>query len=501
MTTSKDRDPSLPAIPENSAAKLRSSDWNSEDADDREEQGLFERDNIAPVDDVEEGDVATGSKTTGVNAYPLRNDVGSNIVENGSSDADADDGDGDGSRVDPGPFYVQSAAGDSWELTWPIWHMLPRNDRRDIAAQHGMKSIGEFEEYMSLTRAVDESEGGVEGGASRVVPLASNVNIPESGGQAAHDNLAPRLDDVSDVSDGTWHPPFIGDDEGVDDDSSVSSSEETQPTSDTSSNPVNEAEDIDVENHLERIRLGGLPCSIPDEILHKCFAYLPIDDHASLALVSPHWSRFTRCESLYKILCQRIYLNQSKRKTLHASRFGNSYRKMLELRPRVRTGGGMYVLKYQEVRKIQRDMWTEIPVGAVLESVYYRYLYFFEDGRVMYALTPANPVEMIPRFSKMLLHGYGSKDKWGVWGRYQIKKDVVKIWVSQEWHDVCFQLKVIPSNSVLHYDMGNKGVCTTMQMEKHMSSKSGNFDENSYDLVVYDVPLNGYFRFLKDKRL
>jgi len=319
-----------------------------------------------------------------------------------------------------------------------------------------------------------------------------------SGGQTADDNLPPRLDDVS---DDTWHPPFIGDEEGEDDDSSVSSTEEEQPTSDTSSNPVDETEDIDVENHLERIRLGGLPCSIPDEILHKCFAYLPIDDHATLALVSPHWSRFTRCESLYKILCQRIYLNQSKRKTLHASRFGNSYRKMLELRPRVRTRGGMYVLKYQEVRKIQRDMWTEIPVGAILESVYYRYLYFFEDGRVMYALTPANPVEMIPRFSKMLLHGYGRKDKWGVWGRYQIKKDVVKIWVSQEWHDVCFQLKVIPSNAVLHYDMGDKGVCTTMQMEKHMSSKSGNFDENSYDLVVYDVPVNGYFRFLKDRRL
>ena len=50
------------------------------------------------------------------------------------------------------------------------------------------------------------------------------------------------------------------------------------------------------------------------------------------------------------------------------------------------------MLRYQKVRKIERDMWTEIPVGAILESVYYRYLYFFEDGRVMYALTHATPV-------------------------------------------------------------------------------------------------------------
>jgi F-box protein 9 len=57
----------------------------------------------------------------------------------------------------------------------------------------------------------------------------------------------------------------------------------------------------------------------------------------------------------------------------------------------------------------------------VLESVYFRYLYFFEDGRVMYALTHAGPHEMIPRFRRMLIHGYGSKDKWGVWGQYQLR--------------------------------------------------------------------------------
>ena len=175
---------------------------------------------------------------------------------------------------------------------------------------------------------------------------------------------------------------------------------------------------------------------------------------------------------------------------------------MLESRPRIRTGGGLYVLKYQEVRKIQRDMWTEIPVGAILESVYYRYLYFFEDGLVMYALTHATPVEMIPRFSRMLLHGYGSKDKWGVWGRYQIRKDEVRVWVSQGWHDVCFQLRVIPSNKFLHYDNGDRGMFTTIALEKHMYSIRGNFDEDeSRDLVQYDIPIHCYFRFLRDRRL
>ena len=169
--------------------------------------------------------------------------------------------------------------------------------------------------------------------------------------------------------------------------------------------------------------------------------------------------------------------------------------------PRVRTGGGIYVLKYSEVRKIQRDMWTEIPLGAVLESVYYRYLYFFEDGRCMYALTHATPVEMIPRLEKMQIHGYGSKDKWGVWGRYQIKKDTVRVWASHSWHDVCFQLKVIPSNKVLHYSTGDRGLYTTMMLEKHMSSPSGNFEDDSYDRVEYEIPDHCYFQYLRDRRL
>jgi hypothetical protein len=37
---------------------------------------------------------------------------------------------------------------EDWALTWPIWHMLSRQERKDIAQQHGYKTIGEFEEHM-----------------------------------------------------------------------------------------------------------------------------------------------------------------------------------------------------------------------------------------------------------------------------------------------------------------------------------------------------------------
>ena len=442
---------------------------DEEEADDLE-QRLYEADNIIEGDD-EEPTTKDNNATT--------------ITTTHTSNED-------GNR-----FFVQSATGGQWELTWPIWHLLPKNERRKIATQYGMKTIGEFEEYMSLTRAVDESEGAIGVMRSGVI-VSSAADLRDVADVSNND----ASNQVSNNQQSDWHSPFIGegDDDDDDDESSVSSLEGVVSGQEVELS-IDDFDYIDLEsNYLEILERGGLPCTLPDEILSKCFAFLPIDDHANLALVSPHWKKFTRCEELYKTLCMRIYLNQSKRKVLHVNKFGNSYRRMLELRPRVRTGG-LYVLQYKEVKKIQRDMWTEIPVGAVLESVYYRYLYFFEDGRVMYALTHAHPMEMIPRFHNMIIRGYGSKDKWGVWGKYQIKKDIVRIWASQSWHDVCFQMRVIPSNKELHYESGDKGVCTSMLFEKHMSSALGNFEDDSRDLVTYEVPQYLYFRFLRDRRL
>ena len=66
-----DRDPSLPAIPEKSEVKLRSSDWTDEDedAEDREEQGLFERDSIAAGNADGVGDSTGVLKTSGVGHF------------------------------------------------------------------------------------------------------------------------------------------------------------------------------------------------------------------------------------------------------------------------------------------------------------------------------------------------------------------------------------------------------------------------------------------------
>lgn len=47
-------------------------------------------------------------------------------------------------KLDSSPLWNKEEEG--WELTWPIWHMLPRDERKALANKHGYKTIGAFEE-------------------------------------------------------------------------------------------------------------------------------------------------------------------------------------------------------------------------------------------------------------------------------------------------------------------------------------------------------------------
>jgi F-box protein 9 len=132
-----------------------------------------------------------------------------------------------------------------------------------------------------------------------------------------------------------------------------------------------------------------------------------------------------------------------------------------------------------------------VPVGAVLEMTYYRYLYFQEDGRVLYALTVAPPHEMFRRFLKVCLSREADPD--AVWGAYQVQKTSVLIEAKQSWQFVRLELSIRPEITV-------NGKYGYLSFDGHMSSSSGNFDEWSHDRVVYEVPEEP-FRFIRNKRL
>uniref|UniRef100_A0A7S2UEE2 F-box domain-containing protein n=1 Tax=Attheya septentrionalis TaxID=420275 RepID=A0A7S2UEE2_9STRA len=425
---------------------------------------------------------------------------------------DDDDSGEDGSllpAVFPPPFTVETKddSGALWDLTWPIWHMLPRDERKALAIQHGCKSIGEFEELMTLRRAVGNSNGtfasAVE--ASRVAEARAETEFQPNPGKK-HGNDNDDQDDAS-VSSGSSN------------DTDVVDRKPAAPEK-PAFVVVGDSACVEELDYAEKLERGGPFLLLSDDVLLNLFSYLDVHMFAPLALVSPHWKSFTRTETVYKQLCIRSYLSQSRRKALHVGRFGGSFRNMLEQRPRVRTGGGLYVLKYSHIKKIIRDMWTDVPHGAILETVYYRYLYFQERGtRVLYALTTTSPHEMIPRFlkaKKAAAHFAPGKneqnfkntveDKAVVWGRYEVQGSTLRVWATHPWHDVMMEMNFLSGDEEDYYYHGSNtetwgaNFCC-MRFAKHLSSKSGNFDEYySRDLVDYKVP-DEPFRFLRDQRL
>ena len=226
---------------------------------------------------------------------------------------------------------------EGWELTWPIWHMLPRDERKTLADRHGYNTIGEFEEYMYLQRAVDQTEALLQ-------PYENESDYTKADPQPLS---SPKKKTPSRRKSSV----------GEEDDEDSSGDEEPEIISRVTSSAC--TEDLSLE---ELMAVAGKMLMLHDELLHQVFSWLPVDAYGTLARVSPHWKHLTRTESVYRRLCERLYLNQSKRRQLHVSHFGNSYRIMLEQRPRVRAAGGCYVLKYSSVKTIQRDMWTEVSV-------------------------------------------------------------------------------------------------------------------------------------------
>ena len=402
--------------------------------------------------------------------------------------------------IDVPTHIVWSGTDQGWDLTWGIFHRLPREEQKKIATDHGLKSIGEFEEYVSLQQAVDDSyysrnlveeEDDDVGGGGRAVDgdtaiARATASITSNGANINDDN-----DDDDD------------DDEGGGDDDTDSTNTNTSRSSTTSSPLSTE----------ELMVVGGRILILPSELLHKVFDWLPVDTYATLALVSPHWKYFTRNEVVYKKICQRVYLNQSKRRKLYVSRFNYSYRYMLEVRPRVRSGGGgCYVVTYTKVRTIAaRDMWCEIPIGAILRTVYYRYLYFYEDGRCLYALSNHPPKIMFQKIFNVILHQQNNNHNSGggthtvtnnptiVCGRFQIQKNKCSVIAKQSWSTVKFDITIVPDSKMY-------GKFAILTMDRHVASVSGvgisSFEDERwcYDLVEHQCPEN-QFRFIKDPRL
>jgi len=361
----------------------------------------------------------------------------------------------------------RDGTGGSWELTWPIWHLLPHRERQRIASSHGMR-IGEFEEFVSLQTAVDDSLP--ETGPS--VEVTNTVSTPSSNWVTDAEE-----DDEDDVGEASSSDVIV--------ERLLATSRSTQVE----------------EPCSDLVKEGGFILMLPDELVHRVFDYLDVHMYALCAKVHRTWNSFTRTESTYRRICERSYLHQSKHKVLNIQRW-KTFHNMLCGRPRLRTGGGLYVLKYSHIKKIQRDMWTEVPVGAILETTYYRYLLFEElNGKVLYALTPTSPLEMIPKFVQFRQQQANKKsdltctsnDKRILIGHYQVHRRTVRVRAQYAWSHIQMQLSICETSQT--YRGARFG---QLSLQQHQTSVSGTF--TGHDVTDYEVP-SEYFRFLTDVRL
>jgi len=135
---------------------------------------------------------------------------------------------------------------------------------------------------------------------------------------------------------------------------------------------------------------------------------------------------------------------------------------------------------------------SQIPHGAILETVYYRYLYFQEDGYVWYALTTRGPHEMIPRL-RMINIKASLDDAVVCRGRYVVSGTRVTVSARQPWQYIQLVLS-IQSSITLH---GRYGYLT---FDRHVTSAKDDFPPWDASTVEFDVPEEA-FRFVRDRRL
>lgn len=152
---------------------------------------------------------------------------------------------------------------------------------------------------------------------------------------------------------------------------------------------------------------------------------------------------------------------------------------------------------FLQIKPIQRDMWCEIPAGAILETVYYRYLYFHEQhGKVLYALTTAAPHDMIRRIIRVLLNPH-HVDRAVCHGTYSVHGKHATVTAQQEWQHVQFSVTLLPES---HW--GRWGALT---LDRHLTSGKGEFDEYVWpnDITEFPVPTGSsqVFQYVYDRRL
>lgn len=125
---------------------------------------------------------------------------------------------------------------------------------------------------------------------------------------------------------------------------------------------------------------------LPTEVVHKILSALQAEQLSTLAQVSRDWRSYVYEPRHWKSLAIGAWPFESFRSLEQRLYKYGTWRKMVQLRPRVRTQG-IYIVRTQFAKCSTRVMAAE-PVAPVFLVTYHRLFRFFSDGTVVSLTTP-----------------------------------------------------------------------------------------------------------------
>jgi len=187
----------------------------------------------------------------------------------------------------------------------------------------------------------------------------------------------------------------------------------------------NEIENTIENNNTQICYISALPV----EILMKIMQGFDAKTLETCSTVCRNWFIVSRCGILWKDICFKEYPSCKGFKALYS----NNWRTMYIKRPRLRYDG-IYISKFEYVRPGLTEGTYVNPVHRV---VYFRYLRFYPEGKLLSYLGSEKPKDISEWFKSENRH---KLDKFDC-GFFSKEEELIDIW-SKNKHKVMFNIKI-----------------------------------------------------------
>lgn len=148
---------------------------------------------------------------------------------------------------------------------------------------------------------------------------------------------------------------------------------------------------------------------LPAEVVHKILSALHGEQLSALAQVSRDWRSFVYEPRHWEQLALRTWPFESRHSLEHRLYQYGTWRKMVQLRPRLRPNG-IYIVRNQFCKPSTRVMAAE-PIAPVFLVTYHRLFRFYCDGTVV-SLTTPEPLDIAyQRLKRWWKPAHNERDK------------------------------------------------------------------------------------------